>query len=273
MARGVKEDLTWAALVLPALGLVSVAAAMLAHGVRFCWPLWGAHLGGCALILGAGFLCWLLPSAALAAAACQWVKTHRALAPLLRRRIRPDRRLDALARTTGLEGAVVLVPDLRLWAFTYGLWRPRVALSSGLCHHLADQELCAVLLHEAYHHRRRAPLRLFLARSARAVLGFLPPAGRLLYAYQAASELAADAHALDRLGPRPLAAALWKLRTSPAISAVPFAPEGGLLRARVAQMEGYPRPLPAPGLRWADVLSTAAGVVSFTAWALLCLRT
>lgn len=242
-------------------------------GVRLCRP----HLlagGGCLWLFGAGLLCWALAATASAATAWQWLHTDRALGAVLRRSPpQADPRLDRLAAGLGLGGLVARTADHHAWAVTYGLWRPRIALSAGLCDRLSDGELAAVLLHEAQHRRCRDPLRLLLARSARAVLGLLPAAGRMLRAYVEAAELAADAHAMDEGGRHALASALWQLRAGHAVpGAVQFGADPHLLGRRVAQIERYPAPLLGSGPGWYDIAALAGGVAAAAAWSLLCLR-
>jgi Zn-dependent protease with chaperone function len=262
--------ITFMLLAVPGLGLAALATWVLTRGVPICWP---RTLGGpgCALFLGAGLFCWLLAGTMVAAGGWQWTRTALGLVPVLRRR--PSMAGERLAERFGLTGAVTVVFDAGLWALTYGLARPRIALSSGLLARLADDELSAVLLHEECHRRCREPLRLLLARTARAVLWFLPAAGRLLDSYVMAAELGADACAMEQIGRRPLAQALWKLRDAgPSASAVSFAPSPGLFRRRVDQLERYPEPAPAPWPRWSDALATVAAVATAAFWALSCLH-
>src|SRR5579875_4036476 len=120
------------------LGLAVVGVSVLASGVHLCWPRWLAARG-CLSLFAAGLLCWLLGTVGLAAIAWQWLRTARSLARLLRLpQPPPEPRLDRLAAAMGLAGALTLVADERPWAITYGFWRPRIAISTGLCHRLAE---------------------------------------------------------------------------------------------------------------------------------------
>lgn len=84
-------------------------------------------------------------------------------------------------------------------AFVVGLLRPRVYVTQELLERTADDELEAVLAHEAGHARRRDPLRRVLARLALAF--HLPGAGaRLEDELALAHELAADEHAASAVG-------------------------------------------------------------------------
>lgn len=229
---------------------------------------------GCLGLIGAGLLCWALVVAAPSVAAWQCLRTERAFDGLLACcQPDPDPNLTRLAERLGLAGSVQRIADRRVWAVTTGFWRPCILPSAGLCERLGDDELAAVLLHEAEHRRTRDPLRLLLARSARVVLGLLPAAGRLLDAFAQAAELAADARAMDGAGRRVLASALWHVREGWAPpAAVPFAAKRGLLRWRVMQIEHYPEPLASAIPGWRDVATLAFAVAAMAAWSLLCLK-
>jgi Zn-dependent protease with chaperone function len=253
----------------PGLGLAALAAWVLGRHAVPCWPdpMRGAR---CLLMLGAGLACWTVAAAALASGAWQWARTTRRLAG---QAVRPDLATPLPAQSLDLSGRLAVVDDGAPWALTHGFLRPRVAVSAGLVAVLTDEELAAVLAHEACHCVCRDPLRLALARVAATVLGFVPAARRLLVAYTTAAELAADAYALQRVGRRPLAQALWKLRAAATPGrSVPFAPTPSLLRRRVEQIERYPQAIPGPWPHWRDVIATAAGAGTAAAWLLSCLH-
>jgi hypothetical protein len=74
------------------------------------------------------------------------------------------------------------------------------------------------------------------------------------------SELRADRVALERLGPKPVAAALWALGRSTAIRGA--AAFGGAAELRVAQVLGDPLPRRTPGL----VLVAISGMGAYLAF-------
>lgn len=161
------------------------------------------------------------------------------------------------AAPLALEARVTVAADDRAWALTRGFLRPVVVLSSGLVAHLNPAELAAVLAHERHHVLRRDPLRLWVARAACAAFLWLAPARRLLRAFVLASELAADAFAMERVGQRPLASALHRLAAAPApANAVPtsafrlLGTEGAGLAPRVAQIAAFPQALPSGEDPW-----------------------
>lgn len=161
-----------------------------------------------------GLAVLVLLSAAVTTAA---VRTSR----LLRRTQRlcaPDRaadpppRLLAIAERAGVTEALRYVRDARPLAYCVGARHPRVVISDGALRRLRDDELEAVLLHEAEHLRRRDPLRVLVARTLAALFVGLPLIEWLTLRFETAKELDADRAALRALGdPAPLAGALLAL--------------------------------------------------------------
>jgi Zn-dependent protease with chaperone function len=152
---------------------------------------------------------------------------------------------------------VVLFEHSEPRAFCAGLLRPRIYLSTGALSVLSSDELDAVLAHEAHHARVRDPLRVFVVRVVSDALFFLPAARKLAERYAALAELAADAAAVRRRGPQPLASALLTFEAAdPAV--VGIAPE------RVDHLLGE-RPawqLPVALIAWALTALTAVAVVA-----------
>jgi Zn-dependent protease with chaperone function len=99
---------------------------------------------------------------------------------------------------------VLVVPGRRPLAFCAGLLRPRVYVSTGALQCLGDDELAAVVAHEAHHAARRDPLRILIARA----IGDAYSLGALPRREQALAELAADAAVVRTRGAAPLASAL-----------------------------------------------------------------
>ena len=81
-------------------------------------------------------------------------------------------------------------------AFCSGLLRPRVFVSEGTLERLGEDELAAVVEHEAHHAARRDPLRILIARA----IGDAYSLGALGRREQALSELAADDAAVRSRG-------------------------------------------------------------------------
>ena len=143
-------------------------------------------------------------------------------------------------------GNVVCLDSPAASAFCAGLLRPRVFVTSSMAAALADEELAAVLVHEAEHARRRDPLRRLVGRAAADVLFWLPLVGWWTRHRLEDAELAADRAAIDRVGRSPLARAL-RATASPAAPMV-GARFDGAGPARVTQMLGDPPPRRRPPL-------------------------
>jgi beta-lactamase regulating signal transducer with metallopeptidase domain len=98
------------------------------------------------------------------------------------------------------------------YAFTLGLWKPKIYLSSGICSYLTRKELLAVILHEEHHKKNKDPLKLFLIQIFHALNFFLPINHNLLNQFSSASEKAADDSAINlSREPLELASALVKM--------------------------------------------------------------
>lgn len=96
---------------------------------------------------------------------------------------------------------LVLLKNSKLrYAFTQGLWSPKVYVSSGICSYLTKEELLAVILHEMHHLESNDPLKLFFIHIFCALNFFLPVNRYLLNKFSSASEKAADDRAVSFLG-------------------------------------------------------------------------
>jgi Zn-dependent protease with chaperone function len=209
------------ALVILTLGLVAgllifVAPYVAAYeaAVDACREMWWSVVArapspGVVLPLGlAALIVWVF----VVGAVRQWVTTWRLVRHLGRRRIAMPHRLRRLADDLGLAGQIDYVAHSSAFAFSYGLCRPRVCLSSGLVRLLSDAELRAVLVHERHHLTSHDPLKILVSRAAAAGLFFLPVARELRDRYLVSKEIAADeTTAQDETGDLPLASALLKL--------------------------------------------------------------
>ena len=174
-----------------------------------------ARMSTVGLLLPLWLMCVVVVAAGIAAAHQLWV-TRRVLGRLLVERRPLDKRLRALASAAGLAGKLDLVGGPAVLVFCYGLRRPRVCVSEGLAQLLNDDELLAVLGHEAHHLRHRDPLKILISRVLASGLFFLPLAGALRDGFLAGKELCADADAGKTGGDLPLARALLKLLRTPA---------------------------------------------------------
>ena len=155
---------------------------------------------------------------------------------------------------------VVITPDPRPQAFCTGLLRPRVFVSRGTVDLLDEEELRAVVAHEAHHAERRDPLRIFAARVLGEALFFLPALRRLADRYAALAELAADEAAVRQTGDRrALAAALLAFEETPSATVVGIVPE------RVDHLFGTRARWELPLALMIGTAVTLAGLIAFAA--------
>ena len=203
----------------------------------------GADLGRALLLvpLGLGWALAAWEAWRLSRATWRWTASLGAL------RCAPDDRLGRLARRCAVASKVVLLRADQPFVFTRGLHHPQIWLSTGLARGLADDELEAVLRHEAHHAQARDPLKIMVVRCLCRALFFVPVARDLCDAYCVAKEIAADRHATDAMGEAlPLARALRKLIASeqPAALQVGLVGEPGTTEARLLALLEPSRPLP-----------------------------
>ncbi|WP_342415857.1 M56 family metallopeptidase [Paenibacillus sp. FSL R10-2782] len=97
-------------------------------------------------------------------------------------------------------------------AFTMGLWKPRIVLSSSLLSLLDKYEEEAVIYHEAYHMKHYDPLKTWLLQMCATLLFYLPVLRHITNHYKIAREILADNEAIKRTGsPMGIGSALLKL--------------------------------------------------------------
>ncbi|MDE1890618.1 MAG: M56 family metallopeptidase [Planctomycetota bacterium] len=110
---------------------------------------------------------------------------------------------------------IVLYDSESLSAFTLGILKPTIYLSTGICSQLTTKELLAVILHEIHHRKDMTPLKLFVMQLLYSFNFFLSINHYLLNLYSASSEKAADDTAISiSKEPLELASALVKLSKS-----------------------------------------------------------
>jgi hypothetical protein len=223
-----------------------MASSRRVWALQLALGLLGVLATGTALLVAVTRIDFSLPSLSELAAACQryaladvrpasvlvLVLGSVGLAAVVRtvaavvRQLRASRRFERALRSVGRVPGAFVFEAREPYAFCVGLLRPRVYVSRAALDLLDDDELEAVLAHEAHHVRRRDPLRLLVARALGDGLFFLPLVRRLAERYAALAELAADeAAASGRGGRRALASALLAFDAHPSPAAVGIAPE------------------------------------------------
>ncbi|KNH22920.1 hypothetical protein ACS78_11060 [Priestia megaterium] len=104
-----------------------------------------------------------------------------------------------------------IINDKRPIAFTYGFVYPQIIISTGLLQLLDSDEIEAVLEHEYCHYKNKDPFKLSLYKCLARLFFFLPITGKISKSYVTQKELAADAFAIEQVGLKPVASALYKL--------------------------------------------------------------
>lgn len=163
--------------------------------------------------VAAGVVLSIMSGNALLAAFRLWWATRRLTRLTRTARLPLSPAVSRLAARLELSDSLVVVAGRVPLSFCYGLWRPRICLSLGLIERLTEAELEAVLHHEAYHMRRREPLRMAIAICLSRLLFFVPLMAELCDRYLAEKELAADTAAVAVTGRAALARAMHKLAT------------------------------------------------------------
>lgn len=185
--------------------------------------------------------------AGLRALLLQYRRGRELIRWVARSAVAPSERLITAATRADVAGPVLEVADDHAYAFSYGIWRPRIVISTGLTETATADELVAVLHHEDCHVRNRDPLKVLALRSWTAAFFFLPVIGSLFSRILERQELKADRAAVRACGVSPVAGALLKAVGQPAAGeGTALAALGGpaLLDARITQLEtGHGPPL------------------------------
>lgn len=157
----------------------------------------------------------------------QLYKTHKLLKGLLINKVVIPTKLQKILISFGLENRLCLIKDSNLFSFCYGVFSPRIILTTALVSSLTNQELEAVLLHEKAHMKNLDPFKTLLGKTVASMFFFLPIFSELNKNMVATNELIADRFAINAQdGSSFLRGALKKIlsepqtafATSPAIS-------------------------------------------------------
>jgi Zn-dependent protease with chaperone function len=151
-------------------------------------------------------------------------------------------------------------------AFTCGLLKPRIYISTGLLSGLEKDELRAVFLHELKHKKSYDPLRFLLIGFVRDAFFYLPAIKHMAFFARLKKEHAADDTAAARLGsPISLASAMIKVAREGALYAA-LADNTGQVTGRVRRLlEGRETPLKVPAKAVAvSLIVSAALLLSFS---------
>lgn len=145
-------------------------------------------------------------------------------------------------------GAVSLILDPNPVAFTHGLLRPRVYISTGMINGLEREELKAVFLHELYHRQCFDPLRYFTLKFFKDAFFYVPAIRWVVNRMRVKRENEADDAAVKTAGtPLPLASALLKATAFNKAYAVQVSISGASVGERIDRLivgkdSGHNRP-------------------------------
>lgn len=180
----------------------------------------------------------------------------------LREEVPPPRVIAEAARRAGVSASVSCFSHPEPIAYTAGLVRPRIWISTGIGEHLGGQALEAVLWHERAHLLARDPLRIVIAHVLAALLFAVPWIGALVERYEVAKELEADREAMRKIGsPGPLAQALYALGDRVAEPQALAIGAWSLSARRIDQLCGARAEQLLPGLSRGVVLRSLAALV------------
>lgn len=192
-----------------------------------------------------------------------WRRTRRALDQLTTRRSAPGGRLQRLTVSHHLPVPTLLAHPQPI-ALCHGLVRPRVLVSTGLLDVLDDDQLLAVLAHEAAHARQRDPLRRLVLRALSLSGATMPALDTLADHARLTSEWHADRAAIATTDIATLAGALHAVATG-ATTARPVVldtPAFCAIKDRVRYLTSTDTP-PLVIPRWRVAVSAAAATLVF----------
>lgn len=132
----------------------------------------------------------------------------------------PTRLIQLLTQLELSPYVFVIATEVPL-AFTFGLLKPRICVSTGMVEILTDKQLKAVLFHEDYHRRHYDPLKTLIAEWLGATLFFLPVVADLRDILLTSIELKADRHSLRHVRKASLAGALFEILARPQSAYLP----------------------------------------------------
>ncbi len=108
------------------------------------------------------------------------------------------RALEAMTSDLQLPARVIFFASPRSEAYSNGILRPTIAISSDCLNRLSESEIKAVLLHEASHVSRHDPLRFLILETIARVVFYIPFISSMVAHLRTVGEVAADGCIEDR---------------------------------------------------------------------------
>lgn len=144
----------------------------------------------------------------------QVFKTRAYLKKYLGKRLTVPESLKTAINNLDLGGKVDIVKDPSKFSFCYGIFKPRICLSTGLIKAISWEELKAVLVHESYHVKNYDPLKIILGQTASLMFFFIPSLKEIQQYFVLSKEIAADEIVIKNNHKKPLLSVLSKLLTA-----------------------------------------------------------
>lgn len=207
------------------------------HAAALCTHL-GRMAGGLLVdVLGAGLIAY--PIARTAVSVVRRVTATQRWLRLLDMAVTPpcgSAHLDQVRRSE-LADRIHFVECALPGAWTVGLWRPHIVVTSGMLEALSPDEFHAVLLHERCHLQSRDPLKALVVGALSDGFRWVPAVAVSASRYSVLREMAADMAAVREVGERVVQAALTKCEqagahVTPAAGLAPAFTDVGELRLR-----------------------------------------
>ncbi|KKQ93180.1 MAG: Transcriptional repressor, CopY family, partial [Candidatus Levybacteria bacterium GW2011_GWA1_39_11] len=128
----------------------------------------------------------------------KFVVSHRRLHRFQAEETLPDNLKTIVSKHDLSQTAVVVDRNNKLTAYTIGLFKPKIIVSSALIAKLSHEQLEAVVLHELHHLRSRHLLWLLLSKLISSLFFFIPLVEYLAQQLKTEFELAADAFVVEK---------------------------------------------------------------------------
>lgn len=107
--------------------------------------------------------------------------------------------MASLLKKLNLKDTVHVVEEQRCFAFCFGIFNPKIYISTALISSMEDKELQAILIHEKYHIENKDTLKMFLVFIFQHIFPFVPLISDLIYNYRIEREIKADQAAIESL--------------------------------------------------------------------------
>ena len=155
-------------------------------------------------ILGTTLIIFILVGSALLVLKTlfTFIKTQRKIKTLLKRRtLIYNRQVRLAAMRIGIDSSRIIVVETKSYhAFSFGILKPRIVVSSNTVKKLSKNELEAVLLHEASHVVGAHVAYLLFAEFSRSLLFFIPIVRSFTDQLKLSLEIRADSSAIKAQG-------------------------------------------------------------------------